>query len=151
MEYYDLIYIKRQKAKAGILKGIIIPLILAAIMCIVDVKVTPNYTFHIGDLFFNAARVAVFYAGMKYLVKGFMKWGLKGIFPVVAVLSAILAIAELFGDKHTWLYDIPVQGFCENLEFAMIAVFFSMTLSLINLIKFAYYSHILKVDTIQPS
>ena len=148
MEYYDLINSNREKAKAGIIKGFIVPIILAAIMCIVDVKVTPNYTFHVGDLFFNAARVAVFYAGMKYLVKGFMKWGLKGIFPVVAVLSAILAIAELFGDKHTWLYDIPVQGFCENLEFAMIAVLFSMTLSFINLIKFAYYSYILRDNVI---
>ena len=159
MEYYDLINIKRQKAKVGMVKGFVVPLFLAAVMAIIEGKVNHNYTFHIWDLFFNAARVAVFYAGIKYLVKGVKKCIFKGMLPVVAVfkgilpvvvvLSVILAVAGLIGDKHTRLYYIPVQGFCENLEFAMIAVFFSMTISLINLIKFAYYSYILKSNTIQ--
>lgn len=122
----------------------VVPMLVGAVMCIIETKTNQNYHFYILDLFYNASISLFFYIVIKSLIKAYIRWYIAGIALIFLILGAVVEGARRLEGVHTVLYNIAVPGVCENLEHTLIYIFLSIILSLMHLLKFGYYTRQIK-------
>ena len=147
MEYYEEILGKKRQSMIYAIVSLIVPLVLGFTICMVERKIDPEYNFYILDIFYYAAPLLMFYIIVKPITKAVRTWRFKGVFVVLLALGAFFEIAKMLDSKHTHLYNIAVPGLCENMEYAILYILFSLLLFIVYLLKFIYYGVLAKKYT----
>ena len=122
--------------------SLILPLVLGTVICVIESKYNPEYNFYILDIFSYSSTLVMFYILVKPVIKAVCTFNFKNLFIMLLLLGALFGIVSIIDNKHTPLYNIKIPGLCENMEYAVLHIFFSLLLFIIYLIKYVYYSYL---------
>lgn len=140
MEYYEEIVGKRRQSGVFAIVSLVLPLVLGTAICMIESKYNLEYNFYILDIFSYSSTLVMFYIFVKPVIKAVCTFNFKNLFIMLLLLGVLFGIVSIIDNKHTPLYNIKVPGLCENMEYALLYIFFSLLLFIVYLIKFAYYS-----------